>query len=457
MSASYDMVIVGAGTAGAATALHAAASGLRVLCLEARPLDHAGAQWAAAIPTWCFEAAAIPLPTPPERLPQARSHRLIVGWAHQGPLVPNHGVLDLHLGQLVLRLQREARRRGAELRGQVRVLGRDGPRLLTTDGPIEARVLVDASGAGGARLLGQPLPRPGDLCHASHELHEVADIEGKRDYFARYGASPEDNLAFMGVQGGFSTLNLRSNGPNIGVLGAAIPEGGHPPGEAMVRRFVEQHPWVGRPLHGGSLRIPLRRPLDRLVSDRVAAVGDAAYMVFPAHGSGVGMGLVAGRLLALSLAEGFGLRGYAAIFMRRYGGTLAAFEIMRRFTQTLTQEELRRLLDSGLLGSFSIRKVLAQRFPLPGPRDLLTLVSGAIREPVLAQRFSLVLGGMLRAIWHYARYPLDPARLPAWTEGLAPLGLEPDPAPGWQAISGVSHRVSPWPGPRNRPFMNEII
>ena len=64
---------------------------------------------------------------------------------------------------------------------------------------------------------------------------------------------------------------------------------------------------------GGQRAIPLGRPHDTLASDRVALVGDAARQVFSAHGSGIGAGMVAARMLVDAIVRGAGPAEYAVL------------------------------------------------------------------------------------------------------------------------------------------------
>ena len=70
-------------------------------------------------------------------------------------------------------------------------------------------------------------------------------------------------------------------------------------------------------------------------------MGDAACQVFPAHGSGIGMGLIAGRMLADAVADAVDpgdeqvLWGYQAAFQHEFGGLLAAFDAFRRMSTVL--------------------------------------------------------------------------------------------------------------------------
>src|SRR5687768_11416435 len=59
---TVDVAIVGAGTSGAAAARYLAERGARVLCLERRRLDEAGARWVNGITRAALAEAEIDLP-----------------------------------------------------------------------------------------------------------------------------------------------------------------------------------------------------------------------------------------------------------------------------------------------------------------------------------------------------------------------------------------------------------
>ena len=62
----YDVVVVGAGSAGACAAYHLAGSGLSVALLDRRDLSAAGARWPNGIPPWMFDRAGLDRPESPE-------------------------------------------------------------------------------------------------------------------------------------------------------------------------------------------------------------------------------------------------------------------------------------------------------------------------------------------------------------------------------------------------------
>jgi flavin-dependent dehydrogenase len=359
----FDVAIVGGGTAGAGAAWQCAKRGMRVICLDTRPLGEAGARWVNGVPLWQLDEAGIPRPTGAELLADDPPFHLVAGWGPERVTLSGRGVVELDMRELVARLQTLARDAGAELRGGVRVRGFVGDRLETSDGPLRADVIIDASGHAGARLAPRPVVGPEHLCAAAQAVHTITNLQAARDWFARHRVPEGHALCFTGIAGGYSIINVRLEGDTLGILTGSIPADGHPSGRALLDRFVAQHPWIGSAQFGGARAMPIRRPFDRLVHGRVALLGDAASQVFSAHGSGIGIGLLAGRVLAESLLSGPNLEEYERRFLREHGGLLAGYDIFRRFSQRLSVGELARLMQVGLLDSQSALAGTAQRWP----------------------------------------------------------------------------------------------
>jgi menaquinone-9 beta-reductase len=358
-----DVAIVGLGTAGAAAAALCAEHGLRVVALEQRPLAEAGARWVNAVPRWMFLEAGIEEPRGAELCASGHSFHLLAGWGPKRVVVRGHGLLEVDMRLLVERLQRRALEAGAELLGETPVLGFDGSKLETRGGPIEARAFVDASGLTGARLLETPPVDRADLCAAAQEVREIADEAAAREFFERHAAAPGETLCFSAVAGGFSVVNVRLGDGIVSLLTGSIPGLGHPSGARLLADFVERQSWVGKRIFGGSRAIPLRRPFDRLGSGKVFLLGDAASQVFSAHGSGIGAGLCAARLLADALAAGRDGHAYSAAWHRKWGGLFAAYDLFRRFSQTLSARDAEELIESGLLDERAARAGLLERWP----------------------------------------------------------------------------------------------
>jgi flavin-dependent dehydrogenase len=415
MSMRADVIVVGAGSSGAAVSAFLAERGLRVVCLERRPLERAGARWVNGVPRAAFFEAGVALPGPDESDGSPAPFHLVASTGRA--LVPVHDVLDVDMRRLVARLQARASAAGAELRGEVSVVGREGDRLETSAGAMHARWIIDASGVAGARLLEQAAVKPHHLCAAAQEVREVTDRSAAEAFFAGHGVATGEVLGLIGVAGGYSVLNLRLHhgGETMGILTGTIPSLGFPSGKALLDSFVrEQAAWVGRQVFGGSGAIPLCRAHDRLADDRVALLGDAGCQVFPAHGSGVGAGLVAARLLADTLGGGGSLRDYEVAWQRRHGGVFAFFDVFRRWNQTVDSDTLGLAIGLGLLDAESLRAGIDQVLPRPSVRAVLAKARALVGEPALAASLAMTIARSAAVRTMYGRYPRKPERVASW-------------------------------------------
>lgn len=423
----YDVAIVGAGTAGAAAAALCAEHGLSTICVDRRPLHEAGARWVNGVPSWCFPATGIEPPTGDELHASDHVFHLVVGWGPRRLSMRGHGLYDVDMRGLVERLQARARAAGAELRGEASVTGFDGRRLTIGSDAIEARWFVDASGLGGARLLRQGPVARHDLCAAAQWVHELADPDAARAWLERQHAREGETLCFTSVAGGYSIVSVRVEPPHAGrppavsLLTGSIPAAGHPGGQRLLDDFVDAHPWIGARRAGGSRAIPLGRPHDVLAAGNVALLGDAAGQVFSAHGSGIAAGLVAARLLADTLAAGGGPEAYGVQWQRRFGGTFAAYDVFRRFSQRLELDEVGAMVQAGVLDASSSIAALRQELPRPSPRQLAAQARGLLRSPRLARRLAPVLARLVAAQALYRSYPADVTQRARWSTWAARL------------------------------------
>jgi flavin-dependent dehydrogenase len=395
MRNDYDVAVVGLGSAGAAVAGRAARGGLKVIGIDRRPLDEAGARWVNGVAGWMFDEASIARPRGDESVGHEKAFHLVAGWGPTRVVVRDHGVIGVDMRKLVARLQKDAREAGATLRGGVSLHGFDGRELVTSEGPIRARWYVDASGLAGARLLSQPRVLPRDMCAAAQEMRAVVDPGAARAFFARHEVEPGDTLCFTGIAGGFSILNVRLDGDRVSLLTGSVAAQGFPSGARILADFArEQQAWIGETIFGGSRAIPLRVPYATLGSDRVALVGDAACQMFSAHGSGVGIGLIAARMLADALIDGGGPQAYSRAFHARWGGLLVGYDTFRRFSQAMRPGELARMMRAGLLDPTSARTGLEQRMPELTASLVLGRLFAATKAPRTAARFARTLARM---------------------------------------------------------------
>jgi len=401
-----DVLVVGAGTAGAAAAARLAEGGCSVVLADQKPAAEAGAHWVNAIPGWLFDEAEVARPRPPERVRDGGTHRSVLADGHGRVRTTVSADPGLHvdMGPLTRRLQQRAWDAGVTfLQGRVvdveMVEGRPGVVTLANGSGhtmIRPRLAVDASGAAAVlrrRVPGLakacPAPAPTDLCLAAQYQHRITDRRGAEAFLEAHQTAPGDSFTKTGVVGGYSILlvSVSEDLSEAGVLSGSIPADGVPSGQTLVDRFVARTPWLGPRLGGGQAPIPLGQPYTRLTAPGVALVGNAANHVYALHGSGVGMGLIAARLLADAATAGddpgdaLALRRYAHGFLRTYGGRLAASDLFRRHSQTLTRDEISTLLGSGMFGGPMLAAGLLQTPFTADPEALCTIAAGALRHP----------------------------------------------------------------------------
>ncbi len=452
-----DIVVVGAGSAGAAAAYHLAGAGFDVVCLDSRPLNESGARWVNAMPPWMFDRAAIARPEYPERVGMGDRLIMITKDLEANATLNPNPIYPTDMRKLVARLQRLATDAGVRFIGEYMAarLDFDGERPVALQAEstrrggaesltLRARLYVDASGMTGAirRLTPQlkrdcPKVQPSDICSAAMEMCDIIDKPAARDWLDRHKAVPGEFVSFTGVKGGFSTAcyTVHRDLSSIEVLSGVVSEGIRPSGPQYLAEMKSDKPWIGRAQFGGSGLIPIRRPYDRLAAPGVVLLGDSACHVFPANASGVGAGLIGARILAESLAQ-FQDPGcleavwsYQANTQREVGSLLASFDPFRRLSQTFSEEEVDDLVKSGLVSGSTMYAGIAQALPKPSPKQGLDIVRGIMHSPKLAARMGTAMAKMPLVYALYKNYPQTPdeAALKRFSQRIAKImGTEPD-------------------------------
>lgn len=437
----FDVVVVGAGTAGAGTALQFARRGRRVALVEQRPLDSAGARWENGVVPWHFERSGLEFPEPSEGRPAGPSTTVMVGPSGSGFRIERSPVRGADMRALVASLQSAARQLGVETFDEARAVevtrrhGRVTGVSANVHGStirFESSLVVDASGRRGVlreqvpelRAWCPPVGRSG-LCSASQYEHRVSDPAAASRFLTRHGAEPGDTVTYLGFAGGFSALGIGVSPDlsSVGVLTGTLGDRRWGSGTSLLALVRGSHDWIGEPIFGGAGMIPLRRPYDRFTAPGLALVGDSACQVFPAHGSGIGISLVAATMLAEATADqddcgaADTLWTYQSSFLREHGGTLAAYDLVRRLSTRIGTAGVAAMFDAGLVGEGSTRAGLEQRWWTPPPSQLAELAPRLAGRPALAAKVMPTLARAKLAHRMYAAYPevADEASLQRWS------------------------------------------
>jgi len=382
-----DILIVGAGPVGAHAAHLFAERGFKVVLLEKNKREACGARWVNGVPLWQLEDAGLQKP-PPNEIHHSGNLFSIISPLSQHRITLNDAqLLDIDMRHFGLRLLSKAESHPNvttyfettfhHLNFDVR----NRPNSAhTSAGEINFKLIIDASGMSAVirkqvPILSRLCPQvtPADICTAAQEVYEIADPHGAHTYLERNNGTKGEALAFVGIAGGFSLMRviIDQDARHVAFLTGSRPLPGIPSGMDLIRQFVADNVWVGARMFGGQRPIPLRRPYAALSASGVALLGDAGSQIYSAHGSGIGISLIAAKILAETLksasdkdediSDAEVLARYARRFHKLYGSLLANSDASRRFSQSLTQEETHTLIERRLLSPNIARDALFQR------------------------------------------------------------------------------------------------
>jgi flavin-dependent dehydrogenase len=426
-----DVCVVGGGTAGLQAALQLARIGRSVTLLERRPAGKGGARWCNGVVAWQFERAGLEPPVEPERRGGGGASHMLSPSGRHRLRIDTNPVIEADMRLLGDRMASLATAAGADLRHGVTDVevrlerGRPVAVAALQEGrPIEvrARLFVDASGRGGVVRRQVPAidalcpeATGGDLCSAQHLILRVADPVAAKAWLDEQGALPHEAVLEVGIDGGYSTVNIQLDPSfeEVSVLTGCIPGPGTTSGHAMMRRVRERHEWIGAPVFGGGALIPLRRTYDRFTAPGVALVGDAAAQVMAAHGSGIGFGLIAGKVLAEAVGSAPDpgdpdvLWRYQARYQREFGAILAAYDAVRRMTVRLGPEGVEDLFATGIFSPALVLPGLEQRLGSLSVSEMGAASRAQAKRRDLARIVMPALAAMAAARPIYRAYPAE--------------------------------------------------
>ncbi|MCW4003471.1 MAG: NAD(P)/FAD-dependent oxidoreductase [Candidatus Bathyarchaeota archaeon] len=210
---------------------------------------------------------------------------------------------------------------------------------------------------------------------------------------------------------------------NVGI-GTCMRKTGYPnPKEQLYKTAFNKPMFDGSVvLTGGAWFDPVRRPLDNMVGNGIVLVGDAASLVNPIHGGGIGpsmlSGYFAGQQIVQALEKGEPTRealwGYNKRYIDTYGKKQGALDIFKMFLLSCSDEDLNYGMNEKLMTEDDVLKAgMGDDFHLNITETAKRVFRGIRRVGFLNKlRLTVVMMRQLRA--HYNAYPTTPDGFDVW-------------------------------------------
>ncbi len=433
----FDVIVVGAGTAGCMAAKTAAKAGLSVCLIDCKKAESIGNKVCGdAIGKHHFDNLGLPYPSGDELerkiigikvySPDSKTVFRLVGEGLHGFIVNRHA-----FGQ---RLLKEAINAGATLLDSTQalepivennfvrgIIARD--RKTNSKIKLYGKVTVDASGQ--VAVLRRKLPPEIGVDPSIDKSDEVVCYREIR-LLKEEIEEPEFCQIYLDLDvapGGYYWIfPKKENGVNVGLGVAAIGEFPNP--RNQLYKFVLSKPLFEKStiVDGGGGVVPTRRPLDSFVGNGIVVVGDAACHVNPIHGGGMGPSMmaakIAGEVMAKALAEGEptidNLWPINVRYMKSYGAKQAGLDVFRIFLQNLTNEDINYGMKYELIRGEDILKASLEGDVRLNITDATRRVfRGLGRISFLRKLYNMARKSKLVKEL-YNKYPQSPNEMPEW-------------------------------------------
>jgi len=175
-----------------------------------------------------------------------------------------------------------------------------------------------------------------------------------------------------------------------------------------------------KPMFQGSLLLncgawydPTRKPLDNMVGNGIAIIGDAACLVNPIHGGGIGPSMLSGYLIGKTIVDALekgdvsqkSLWPYNCKYMEMYGTKQAELDVFRMLLLTSRDEDLSYGMKYKLLKEEDVLKAgLGEEFHLNVTETARRVFRGLKRIRFL-NKLRLTVDLMKQVKAHYRNYP----------------------------------------------------
>jgi geranylgeranyl reductase family protein len=175
-------------------------------------------------------------------------------------------------------------------------------------------------------------------------------------------------------------------------------------------------------LNGGAWYDPTRRPLDNMVGNGVVITGDAACLVNPIHGGGIGPSMLSGYLAGKTIVEALekgdvgrdSLWPYNYRYMKMYGTKQAGLDVFRFLLLTSRDKDLSYGMRYKLLTEEDVLKAgLGEEFHINIGETAKRVFKG-LRRISFLNKLRITVNFMEQVKDHYKNYPETPEKFHEW-------------------------------------------
>lgn len=433
----FDVIVVGAGTAGCLAAKTTAEAGLRVCLVERKSEEEIGEKICGdALGEHHFETVELEKPSGREL------EKRIEGIQIYSPDLETEFTIEYrdYVGYMLNRrlfgqwLLKKALDEGVTLWDSTRCLGptikddfvtgievKDNSEAKKVS--LEGDVVLDASGFLGVvrrRLPSEMQIETGvanrDVEACYREVRQIQEELEQSEYCKIY-------LNQEVTPGGYTWVFPKGGAKVNAGLGVCMQEGFPNPKIQFYEHVLTKPLFEGSLLlNSGAWYDPTRRPLDNMVGNGVAILGDAACLVNPIHGGGIGPSMLSGYLAGNTVVEALengtadqdSLWPYNQEYMESYGAKQAKLDVFRILLLNTEDEDLNYGMKHRLLTEEDVLKAgLGEEFHLNVTETAKRVFRGIRRLPFL-NRLRHTIKIMNEVQNHYAKYPETPQNLPEW-------------------------------------------
>jgi digeranylgeranylglycerophospholipid reductase len=434
----YDVVVVGAGTAGCLAAKTIAEKGLKVCLIEKKKREEIGEKICGdALGEHHLKTLGLEKPTGGELEAKIDGIKIFSPDENTVFTIADKDfigfLLNRHLfGQWLLK---KATDKGALLQDNMNfrspiiekgtVVGLTAKNLQTGEvTEMRSKVVIDATGYFG--MVRKQLPpelgidreienQDVEACYREiRQLKQENENTNFCEIYLNQKASPGGYI-WIFPKGG-ARVNV---GLGILMRGKSYPNPKQQLYETAFKKPIFEGSLV---LTAGSWFDPVRRPWDNMVGNGVMLVGDTASLVNPIHGGGIGPSMLSGYLAGQQIAEALSkgeptkeaLWGYNKKYIETYGKKQGALDIFKMFLLSCSDEDLNYGMNEKLMTEDDVLKAgMGDDFHLNISETAKRVFRGLRRVGFLNRlRLTVTMMRGLRA--HYNAYPDTSANFEPW-------------------------------------------